>query len=110
MALEYPSKRRDVVELAILSSADSSRHEAVDGHAADSSISTEYKKSGRTSSVPTIAFKNDVGGEKLQEIEYPGPMKLFFITLALCLAVFLVALDQTIIATVSGRCYVERCH
>jgi hypothetical protein len=34
-----------------------------------------------------------------QAIVYPGKVKLGFITLALCLAVFLVALDQTIIAT-----------
>jgi hypothetical protein len=33
------------------------------------------------------------------EIEYPGGLKLVLITLALCLAVFLVALDNTIIAT-----------
>lgn len=40
-------------------------------------------------------------GEKKeeQEHEYPGPVALGLITLALCLAVFLVALDQTIIAT-----------
>jgi hypothetical protein len=81
MALEYPSKKRDVVELAILNSGDSVGHHALEN---PDEIS-------------------DIAGEKKMEevIEYPGPMKLFFITLALCLAVFLVALDQTIIATVS---------
>jgi hypothetical protein len=34
-----------------------------------------------------------------ENVVYPGKVKLIFITLALCLAVFLVALDQTIIAT-----------
>ncbi|KAA8895635.1 major facilitator superfamily domain-containing protein [Sphaerosporella brunnea] len=37
------------------------------------------------------------GGE--DETQYPGRLQLSLITLALCLAVFLVALDQTIIAT-----------
>jgi hypothetical protein len=37
----------------------------------------------------------------VQEPEYPKPMTVALIMLALCLAVFLVALDQTIIATVS---------
>jgi hypothetical protein len=32
-------------------------------------------------------------------IEYPGPLKLTVIMAGLCLSVFLVALDQTIIAT-----------
>ena len=35
--------------------------------------------------------------EKPAEIEYPTGMKLAIITLALCLSVFLVALDNTII-------------
>ena len=39
------------------------------------------------------------GAEDDDEIVYPGGLKLVIITLALCLSVFLVALDNTIIAT-----------
>jgi hypothetical protein len=39
------------------------------------------------------------GAEDDDEILYPGGLKLALITLALCLSVFLVALDNTIIAT-----------
>jgi hypothetical protein len=38
-----------------------------------------------------------------ENIEYPGPFKLFLIMLAIMLAIFLVALDQTIIATAIPR-------
>ncbi|MCJ1387089.1 MFS sugar transporter [Xylographa soralifera] len=37
------------------------------------------------------------------EIEYPGGLKLIIVVVALCLAVFLVALDNTIIATAIPR-------
>lgn len=40
-------------------------------------------------------------GDEEEQIEYPGSMKLVFITIALCLAVFLIALDQTIIGLFS---------
>lgn len=33
--------------------------------------------------------------------EYPGPLALFFLTVGICLSVFLVSLDRTIVATVS---------
>lgn len=49
------------------------------------------------SSIKEDAEKTHVYGE--DKNEYPGMVALAFITLALCLAVFLVALDQTIIAT-----------
>ena len=37
---------------------------------------------------------------EIAEPVYPGPLKLTLIMLALCLAVFLVALDQTILGVV----------
>lgn len=43
----------------------------------------------------STGFKHDNVGmitKKKEEIQYPGPVKVAFITLALCLAVFLVAL------------------
>ncbi|KAL7268772.1 hypothetical protein RUND412_008590 [Rhizina undulata] len=47
-----------------------------------------------------IKVDRDVAGnEEEDESKYPGPVALSLISLALCLAVFLVALDQTIIAT-----------
>ena len=33
--------------------------------------------------------------------EYPGPLTLFILTFGICLSVFLVSLDRTIVATVS---------
>lgn len=39
----------------------------------------------------------------VDESKYPRGIKLYLISLALCLAVFLVALDQTIIATAIPR-------
>ena len=32
--------------------------------------------------------------------EYPGPLALSFLTIGICLSVFLVSLDRTIVATV----------
>ena len=40
-----------------------------------------------------------VKGEEEDDMEYPHGLKLVLILLALCLSVFLVALDQTIIST-----------
>ena len=45
------------------------------------------------------AHVQDATGSEDDEMVYPGGLKLFLITLALCLSVFLVALDNTIIAT-----------
>jgi hypothetical protein len=50
----------------------------------------------------TIATDKDVHAKKDEEeedMQYPHGLKLVVILAALCLAVFLVALDQTIIAT-----------
>jgi hypothetical protein len=108
MALEYPSKKRDVVELDILSSPNGNRHHG--SEKPDSNTTMINQGSGRSSSsIHTISAKNGVDGGNEEVIEYPGPMKLFFITLALCLAVFLVALDQTIIATVRENTKDEVC-
>jgi hypothetical protein len=48
---------------------------------------------------PPVAENEKVGDDVTEEIEYPEGLKLGLITLALCLSVFLVALDNTIIAT-----------
>lgn len=50
---------------------------------------------------PIHKGNGDENGEEL--VEYPNKVKLALITLALCLSVFLVALDQTIIATAIPR-------
>ena len=36
--------------------------------------------------------------------EYPGPLALSLLTIGICLSVFLVSLDRTIVATVSALC------
>ena len=78
----------------------------------------ELKESPHPSLKQSDTQIQEVESTNIEEdgIQYPGPVKVFFITLALCLAVFLVALvrgfthysavytnqmkDQTIIATV----------
>jgi len=66
---------------------------------------TPLEKSARASSdidntVPETKEKEeDTTSEEEDPTEYPTGLPLLFITTALCLAVFLVALDQTIIAT-----------
>ena len=37
--------------------------------------------------------------------QYPGPLALTFLTIGICLSVFLVSLDRTIVATVWGPCF-----
>ncbi|KAJ7075565.1 major facilitator superfamily domain-containing protein [Mycena belliarum] len=66
---------------------------------------------GSRASSPTIRHSNDAprDSQQLKEkaanivdedaVEYPEGLKLLLVTLALCLSVFLVALDNTIIAT-----------
>lgn len=43
--------------------------------------------------------EEEVGNEKRRE-EYPGPLALGLITIGICLSVFLVSLDRTIVTTV----------
>jgi hypothetical protein len=57
-------------------------------------VDEKVSADNRSSQVPTIS---------VEEIVYPTGMKLIMIIVALCLAVFLVALDQTIIATAIPR-------
>ncbi|EXJ53740.1 uncharacterized protein A1O5_12989 [Cladophialophora psammophila CBS 110553] len=59
----------------------------------DIQIQTDAKS---TTSASVVA---PAGPEDDDEVVYPGGLKLALITLALCLSVFLVALDNTIIAT-----------
>ncbi|KAJ7764880.1 DHA14-like major facilitator [Mycena metata] len=56
---------------------------------------------GGSSDLDVVSKEKNEGSHPLNEddIVYPEGLKLFLITLALCLAVFLVALDNTIIAT-----------
>lgn len=66
---------------------------------------TPLEKSARASldidnTVPgTREKEEDTASEEEDLTQYPTGLPLLFITIALCLAVFLVALDQTIIAT-----------
>jgi hypothetical protein len=58
---------------------------------------SKYSQYGQEKEVISIMHAPD------DEIEYPGPFKLALIMVAICAAVFLVALDQTIIATAIPR-------
>ena len=59
---------------------------------------------GHKTEIETTAEKEMKADDKLSdEVEYPGGLKLAIIMVALCLAVFLVALDNTIIATAIPR-------
>jgi hypothetical protein len=49
------------------------------------------------------AESKDDASSASEEVEYPTAWKLAFITIALCLAVFCMALDNTIIATAIPR-------
>jgi hypothetical protein len=57
-------------------------------------VGEKVSADNRSSQVPTIT---------VEEIVYPSGVKLIMIIIALCLAVFLFALDQTIIATAIPR-------
>ena len=43
-----------------------------------------------------------------QVVEYPEPLPFFLLMLAICISIFLVALDRTIITTVSGNLLLSR--
>jgi hypothetical protein len=69
---------------------------------------SDDKKSSETNTVNDQNTSNEkddtVKAQQLpDDIVYPKGIKLFLIILALCLAVLLVALDQTIIATAIPR-------
>lgn len=53
-------------------------------------------------SVQDLAEKQDDAGQQHAEPQYPGPLKLSLTLFALCVSIFLVALDQTIIAPALG--------
>jgi len=61
----------------------------------DKTLSRKSLQRARTNS----SIKFDAGPENDNDVEYPQGLKLGLITLSICLAVFLVALDNTIIAT-----------
>ncbi|KIW82936.1 hypothetical protein Z517_02179 [Fonsecaea pedrosoi CBS 271.37] len=84
----------------------------VANHNADSSQGTAYlpsEKEGKTQedvqvesdtkSTSSVSVVGPAGPGDDDEVVYPGGVKLALICLALCLSVFLVALDNTIIAT-----------
>ena len=58
-----------------------------------------HPSTGSSENVDTDTKEQITPGPDDDEIEYPTGLKFAIITLALCLAVFLVALDNTIIAT-----------
>lgn len=58
----------------------------------NASMSENRKAAGE----PIVGVENENGDD---EVVYPTGLKLFLISIALCLSVFLVALDNTIIAT-----------
>lgn len=76
----------------------SSRTASVSGDVAEpASASADGKKGEQTAP----------GAEPDADIEYPTGLKLTLIILSLCLAIFLVALDQTIIAPALGAITAE---
>ena len=59
---------------------------------------------GQKKETETTAYDEMKADDKLSdEVQYPGGLKLATLIVALCLAVFLVALDNTIIATAIPR-------
>ena len=46
----------------------------------------------------------DSVGKEADSSGYPGPLALLLLTIGICLSVFLVSLDRTIVATVRKRC------
>lgn len=65
----------------------------------EKSAEAEAERVLQSSDNSSLEKETDPANAKDAEIEYPGGLKLFVITVALCLSVFLVALDNTIIAT-----------
>ncbi len=77
-------------------------HSAIPSEGAEPTSETETKSEIQTKLERTKSHTSVItvpGAEEGDEITYPSGVKLALITLALCLAVFLVALDNTIIAT-----------
>lgn len=59
----------------------------------------QVQSDAKSTTSASVVVPAGVSAEDEDEIVYPGGLKLALITLALCLSVFLVALDNTIIAT-----------
>ncbi|PPR00927.1 hypothetical protein CVT24_000247 [Panaeolus cyanescens] len=72
------------------------RAKVVDSETSSSHAKT--KSEGAIDAEKQIVVANEAGAVEEQH-EYPGTFKLILITLSLCLAIFLVALDNTIVTT-----------
>lgn len=69
----------------------------------DAIIDEDRQSSERSSSLKEQAAAANPEEEDDENVEYPKAWKLAVITLALCLSVFCMALDNTIIATAIPR-------
>jgi hypothetical protein len=69
------------------------------------SISSSESRTKKETTVSDSANALDLPAGKEEEIVYPTGAKLGFITLALCLSVLLMALDNTIIGTFEPKPY-----
>lgn len=102
-----PAKENDVAQngSATASASAEVKNAATDkeGATASKGEATLTKTASRASSRPRLALEP----EDDAAVEYPHGLKLWLVIVSLCLAVFLVALDQTIIAPALGAITTE---
>lgn len=75
-----------------------SKSQGLENHAATDSTSEEPTSNSQELEKP-IAKNDDTSND--QTVKYPAPLALLFLMIATCISIFLVALDRTIITTVS---------
>ena len=61
------------------------------------------KETGASPETGSLHNEEEVPLDRIATADYPRKMKLVFITFALAISIFLVALDMTIVATVSRK-------
>ena len=76
----------------------SPKSQELENHAVTDSTSEEPTSNSQELEKP-IARNDDTSND--QTVKYPGPLPRLFLIIATCISVFLVALDRTIITTVS---------
>lgn len=62
-------------------------------------FSAGYEKAASKAHIPASVIFSDTDSADSDETEYPSPLRLALITLSLCLTLFLVALDRTVVST-----------
>jgi hypothetical protein len=66
----------------------------------------DHEREAEFEKMEELSLGADGDGVEEEEIEYPGPLALSFLIIGLCLSVFLISLDRTIITTVSRLSHV----